>query len=561
MSGMRAVGIVTIGSLLLASSAAVAQKKKKKADFQPDSAAVGDQPSKVLERAFKLYDGDDFTQASIELNKVIENETGDTEGNKQKAEFWMGKALYNMKYYSASLSYFDRVVQKGPSHAYYNATLKWLASLSRQLPDSTGILEKIGKYNRAELDQPALEKVKDELYFLLGKYNYQKGSFKEAVSLFSAVPTSSEFYVQAKLFEGATYVRELQGKPAVEAFKEVLRVSTDSSDPKIKTFEDLANLSLARTFYSTGQFDLAVKYFDRVSQESYDWPNSLFESSWANFMLKQKGYPKALGNIHTLQAPYFENFIKPESIAEALSVKATIYFYNCLYDRAGEAIKEFNAVYPQLFQDLKKLVTSTTDNTAMFELATKIRAGKSGLPDGTERAARGVLGDLSLAKRFQYVDELDRELKQHDRAEADWKSTNIAQAVFADVTLQRSLAVNEAGDLARRRLIRLTQELAQLIKRVIKIEYEILQGQRGSLEQEVIQEQQILKNGPQRRSEEIRVDDEHDIWPFTGEYWRDELGYYRVRVSNRCERSAPEGAPTTADPSMSNAGGEAAPKP
>ena len=110
-------------------------------------------------------------------------------------------------------------------------------------------------------------------------------------------------------------------------------------------------------------------------------------------------------------------------------------------------------------------------------------------------------------------------------------------------------------------MIRLTQELAQLIKRVIKIEYEILQGQRGSLEQEVIQEQQILKNGPQRRSEEIRVDDEHDIWPFTGEYWRDELGYYRVRVSNRCERSAPEGAPTTVDPSMSNAGGEAAPKP
>ncbi|HVR64112.1 MAG TPA: hypothetical protein VMU50_19570, partial [Polyangia bacterium] len=233
MSGMRAVGILLTASLLLASSAAVAQKKKRKGDFQPDSAAVGDQPSKVLERAFKLYDADDFSQASIELNKVIEGETGDTEGNKQKAEFWMGKALYNMKYYSAALSYFDRVVQKGPAHAYYRATLKWLASLSRQLPDSTGILEKIGKYNRAELDEPALEKVKDELYFLLGKFNYQKGNFKEAVALFGAVPPSSEFYVQAKLFEGATHVRELKAKPAVEAFKEVLRVSTESSDAKV----------------------------------------------------------------------------------------------------------------------------------------------------------------------------------------------------------------------------------------------------------------------------------------------------------------------------------------
>ena len=234
-------------------------------DYQPEAAPTGDQPSKVLERAFKLYDGEDFYSASIELNKVVEGESGDTEANKQKAEFWMGKALYNMKFYSASLSYFDRIVQKGPSHAYYNATLKWLASLSRQLPDSTGILEKIGKYNRAELDQPALEKVRDELYFLLGKFYYQKGSFKEAVELFSTVPTTSEFYVQAKLFEGATHVREYQAKPAVESFKEVLRASAESTKPEIKPFEDLANLSLARTFYSTGQFELAAKYFDRVS--------------------------------------------------------------------------------------------------------------------------------------------------------------------------------------------------------------------------------------------------------------------------------------------------------
>jgi tetratricopeptide (TPR) repeat protein len=467
-----------------------------------------------------------------------------------------------MKFYSASLSYFDRIVQKGPSHAYYNATLKWLASLSRQLPDSTGILEKIGKYNRTELDQPALEKVRDELYFLLGKYYYQKGDFKTAVELFGTVPSSSEFYVQAKLFEGATHVREYQAKPAVEAFKEVLRASVDNPDPKIRPFEDLANLSLARTFYSTGQFEQAAKFFDRVSSDSYDWANSLFESSWANFMLKQKGYSKALGNIHTIQAPFFENYIKPESVAEGLSVKATIYFYNCLYDRAAEAIDEFNAIYPQVFSELKKLVMTETDNAQLYDTAVKIRKGTSGLPEQVERAARGVLGDMSLVKRFQYVEELDRELKQHDKAEPAWKSTNIAQTVFADLTLQRSLAVNEAGDLARRRIIRLTDELAQLIKRVIKIEYEILQGQRGALEAEIITEQQIIQGPNAKRAEEIRVDDEHQMWPFTGEYWRDELGYYRVRIGNKCQHNAPEGAPATGEAAAPAAGGaESAPAP
>jgi TolA-binding protein len=161
MSRFRGLGIVLACALVLSPSLAHAKKKKKEAgdakgDFQPDAAPTGDEPSKTLDRALKLYDSDDFFSASIELNKVIEGESGDSEANKQKAEFWMGKALYNMKFYSASLSFFDRIVQKGPAHAYYNATLKWLASLSRQLPDSTGILEKIGKYSKADLEQPAL---------------------------------------------------------------------------------------------------------------------------------------------------------------------------------------------------------------------------------------------------------------------------------------------------------------------------------------------------------------------------------------------------------------------
>src|SRR4051812_35423066 len=189
MSRDRGTALLILTTVVLAfGNHAVAQPKKKAARPAADSGAA----SPVLERALKLYDGEDYYSASIELNKAIEGESGDSEPNKQKAEFWMGKALYNLHYYSGSLSYFDRIVQKGPTHAYYSATLKWLASLSRQLPDSTGILDKIGKYNRADLDQPSLDKVKDELAFLLGKFYYQKGQFKEAVEMFNTVPTSSD---------------------------------------------------------------------------------------------------------------------------------------------------------------------------------------------------------------------------------------------------------------------------------------------------------------------------------------------------------------------------------
>jgi tetratricopeptide (TPR) repeat protein len=539
MSSFRgSVLLVVSASLVFATVASPAQAQQRKR-------GRSDAPSQVLERALKLYDSNELYSASIELYKVVEGESGDSDANRQKAEFWMGKTLYKLTYYSAALSYFDRIVQKGTGHAHYNETLKWLASLSREVADSAGILEKIGKYDRKELEQPALESVRDELYFLLGKYHYTKGKFKEAVSLFNMVPKASQYYVQAKLFEGATHVREYNAKPAVDAFKEVLRVGKESDDPKVKPYEDLAELSLARVFYSTGQYDLATKYFDLVSTDSYDWPNSLFEASWANFMLRQAGYSKALGNIQTLQAPYFDNFIKPESIAEALTVKATIYFYNCQYDRAADAIDEFRETFEPLALDLKKVVDATTANDQFFELADKIRGGDSPLPEKTERAARAVLSDRMLGRRFDYVKELDRELAEHERADPAWKSTAVANAVVTDITLQRSLTVNEAGELARQRVSRLVSELANLIKRVLKIEIEILQGEKGALEQEIVQEQQKMAANRATDISRIVVDDEHHYWPFKGEYWRDELGYYRVRLLNRCEKSAPEGAPTS----------------
>ena len=331
------------------------KQRPKPMTFSPDSQAKAGPASKTLERSLKLYDAEDYTMASIELNKVIEGQSGDDDANKQRAEFFMGKALFNMKYYSASLSYFDRIVQTGASHRYYQKTLQWLASLSRFLPESAGVLEKIGKYSKQDLEQPVLEPVRDELYYLLGRYHYSKGNFGDAIELFSAVPEKSEFYPKAQFFAGMTHVRENKGKEAAESFKAILRkVKTfedpDKMPPVLKEYEQLANLSLGRVFYATHQYDLSIKYFEKIpgpdarGGASPDWLPSLFEASWAYF--QKDGDSKALGNIHSINSPFFETEFYPESYI----LKAVIYFQRCNYDRSAEAIAEFNAIYPDLPQ-------------------------------------------------------------------------------------------------------------------------------------------------------------------------------------------------------------------
>ncbi|HEY4175375.1 MAG TPA: hypothetical protein VGM90_01015, partial [Kofleriaceae bacterium] len=299
------LSLVALTATLTVTGANAAPKDKDKSgdmEFEPESAA-STPPSKTLERAIKLYDKKDFFSASIELKKVLDGESGDDAKNKQRAEFFMGKTLYQMGFYAGSLAYFDKIVQAGDAHTYHGATLKWLAALSRVLPETSGILDKIGTYDPKSLDDSSLASVKDELLFLLGRHFYRKGGdgdFEKATALFQQVSRNSEFFIKAKFFEGVTDVRTNQGKPAVEAFKDILIIGQEK--PKqyraddIADYNELARLQMARVFYSTQQFDTSIKYFEKLDQNSADWAESLFEASWAYFMKTLNS--KALGNIH-----------------------------------------------------------------------------------------------------------------------------------------------------------------------------------------------------------------------------------------------------------------------
>lgn len=531
--------LVALSLVMLPESAWGQKKKAPQPDEDAEMEIEGEDisrsgpPSKTLERAKKLYDKGDYFSASIEFYKVIKGETQDSESNRQKAEFFMAKTLYQMKFYAASLAYFDRIVEQGEAHRYYKITLKWLAALAKVLPESAGILEKIGKYTREDLEDPALDSVRPELYYYLGRHYYREGKLDQAVELFQSVPRESEWFIKAKFFEGITWVLVPKGQEAIDAFKEILIIAREPELRRlykredVREFEELANLSMARVFFTTKQYETAIKYYEKIPQDSPDWLNSLFEASWAYFNLKRNS--KALGNIHTLNAPYFENEFFPESI----NLKGVIYFNYCRYDRALEAVAEYQAIYPQLRDDLRKVIKMHEDDNAEFyKYAKKIREGTAGLPDGAQRLAATALQDKQLLKTFAYVDELDRELAQYEASDKAWKTTAIAGEVLQELTVQKSLAEAEAGRLARERLKRLVEELTELGSDARTIKIAVLEARIGNKRAEFLKQQIYGEN----KQEAIVVDDEHQTWEFNGEYWVDELGFYRYRISSRCAK-------------------------
>ena len=532
-----------IGPALLAAALALATTASPspalaqpagKVDIEAGEAVGRTPPSKTFERAIDLYKKKDYYSASIELKKVIDGETSDDDSNKQRAEFYMGKTLFQMKYYAGALNYFEKIADAGPTHGYHSATLKWLAALSELLPETSGILDKVGTYDPAALDEPTLASVRDELLFLLGRHYYKKGedaNWAKAIELFTQVSEQSPWFIKAKFFEGVTYVRMYEGRPAGEAFKRILELARERpaqySAADLDRYEELATLQMARVFYSTQDFDKAIRYYEKLEQRSSDWTKSLFEASWAYFL--KTNNPKALGNIHTLNAPYFENEFFPESVL----LKSVIYYKYCLYDRALEGVSEYELKYKPLEKNLRDVIAKFEDNAEFYEYVQKIQGNRAGLDDQTQRLTMSVLGDRELGKTFAWVDELDAELKMLAAADKAWQTTSIAGDVATELELRKSLAEADAGRLARERVKRQADELARLAREGIKIKYEVLEAQAGKASDTRKGERLDASH----KEDPIIVDDEHFVWKFNGEYWKDELGYYRFKVRSACPKN------------------------
>ena len=81
---------------------------------------------------------------------------------------------------------------------------------------------------------------------------------------------------------------------------------------------------------------------------------------------------------------------------------------------------------------------------------------------------------------------------------------------------------------------RLLAEIHDFLNQGTRVEIEILKALRGELDMELAAQAEVT--GPTVEEAKISSDSEHQLWPFKGEYWRDELGYYRQPITNRCGR-------------------------
>lgn len=495
-------------------------------DFAPINVQDSEESKAELEEALRAYKKRDFLRSSLVLYRIVSRNEQAISAVEQKAEYTLGKTLYRLGLFQASLNFFDRIVQSGRDHRYFKATCKWLYYLSRKLSGDPGLLEKISVYEPS--DCPA--EFRDELSYLVGQYHYKQGAMETSLRHLATVTPGSGFFPKAKFLEGIAHVRMEQPKPAVESFKDLLRVTAQSDNPTedLKYFNQLAKLSMARVFYSTGQDPTAVKYYDQVPLDSPWWLDALFESSWAFF--RMDNHQKSLGNLHTLNSPFFRDEYYPE--AQILS--AVIYYSNCKYEQARDTINEFRLSNEPLRDEIQGYLDSYADPSEFYEFLERLEKSGSAVSPRVSQILSAAFQDKGLRRIAAYVKELDRELELIRRSKSNWSRSQLASLIVQELEVIKSLAVHEAGRLAKERLKRVVTELNDLISQALKIEFEIASAEKGLANANL--SGAAVGQAPTDDQPLYATDDEHIYWPFEGEYWRDELGYYLYTIKSECRR-------------------------
>ena len=448
----------------------------------------------------------------------------DTAAYFQDAQYLTGVALFHLGLYQSSYLSFEKVLDVEPRAARYPEVLPWLVALHEKIPGEQATLERMADYDEATYPV----EIKDRIHFYVGQFHYYQGTLKLSLKALSQVSDSAEdIYMRAKYLEGVVHVRNNDAKKASEAFKSVLRfkeqrgVSTENGQKAYR----MALLALARIFYTVQKYETAIRYYDQIPENADDWLDSLLEVSWAYYQIEKFG--RALGNLHTLNSPYFEQ----EYFPEARVLEATILYSTCHYDEALESINRFIKGYRDLYKELDEQLKVPRDPNQFYGWLARLSQSAGDISPRLRRIFNAALADKALGRNFGFILHLNEEIDGLKKLSQNAIMTGFAAAFINEITSFRSLVIGEAGSLARSRLEGIRDELRGHLADALKVRFETLKSQEKSTRDD---EAASIAAGDIGAGE---IDREHQYWPFKGEYWKDELDSYTVGIVSICKNS------------------------
>jgi len=525
----------------------------------PDKAASAAAKARI-DAAKKLLDDGATETAALAFDQILREKA--LEPVHDEARYQRAKALARLELRHSALSSFDDILDRGPSSTrFFHSAMEWLFYVGRGLANEQPLMSRVARHAGRGVP-PAYE---DRVNYLLAKYEFERGraladagratearaAYGDARRLAAKVGTHAapapppkadpkdgappqeggDVHARARFLDGLVLYAQGDDQGATEVFKDVVRLTNPKKDARADAeLRELAFLQLARIHYQNRQNRYAIFYYGKMPWGGERWLEGLWEASWAHYRIGD--YEKTLGNLITLQSPYFVDEYFPESYV----LKAIVYYENCRYPEARQVLEQFSSIYGPVYEEIVRITSTPRTPDAWYGLVRDAATRPGGA--ATRKILKVAFSDQNVRRLAESVGELEREMDVGlGRRRPEFRQSGLGKELVEKLRADRAGLVDELGARTRAKLEYERDGLRQLLAQALRIQIEVTRKEREALEGSLAKGSQVEVVRDLKYSH--AVSDEHLYWPYEGEFWRDELGTYSYTLTKGCKDRLP----------------------
>ncbi len=408
--------------------------------------------------------------------------------------------------------------------AFETATDTNVDEVSIRVPKAIELATKVGdlailqKPFAANLGLARTDDVRGQMAYLAAKEKVRAGQWGTASAILKMVKEGDPLWADAKVLDGIVLNQQDRHEDALKAFEGAAR----GSSGKGARWVDSVQLDTARTWFGAGNFPRSIEAYSRIPRESAFWPDAQFERAWGHFRIDD--FNGALAQLLPFDSAFFSKWYFPE--ADLLRIYSM--FLLCKFPEAEAQIAHFKDKYTSVHAKLRGW--SDRDAASTFEAARKYQeVGKT--TDLPEMIWRPWAGEVRFAQSIEAVQSAEDELKRMKKVDAN----PFSDAAKSWLKARRDDVVNTEGSRVKERFAAQEAQLGEMLGNSEMFILDILRMKQQMYEQAAVTGKELEAARNVKRTERIRKG--YQEWPFEGEFWADELGYYKVDVIPECPAS------------------------
>ena len=478
---------------------------------------------RVLKRAKKEFKKKKWALASIGFFSTI---TKEDPYFTSESRFFLAQCLDQMGLPFSALEEYNRFFEGAdPDDPNVSESIKSAVNLARRLDAGFIIAPGLSR-----LDTSAVSKgLRGPAMFWVGKWHLENEEFTSSKAYLSLVPKDTQFYARARMLEGIIQIhpKNPQRNPALAIAPLAGALAAADRNAADNTEWQVINLNLARTYYALGNFERAIEHFEMIPRSSALWHESLYEAAWSYFRMGRLS--GALSHLQTVDSPFYDGTYHPD----ATLLRILIFYYLCKYIDGQTMLNEFTELHYPMAREMEAAVKEArNDPTGLFKSIYAWRTSRT--EDGIklpEPVKQVFESDQDLVRVGDYILGIDRELKKTEQIGTGWEKSKLRRDIKKALKSRRKVATDTKGAAALVKVESLLTTLQGHLGNAELYKVEMITAEKNIYDAAY---QGRLLDKIAKRAIDPDVPEGYRYWPFEGEYWVDELGWYEINTINEC---------------------------